>query len=270
MTNNFHEFEHKFWSKIGKKYAEGFGIATKQIVLPVLNELNLSDSELLLDVACGPGYVTEIAKDNQLNIIGVDFSKEMITLAKQLNPTSKFYVGDAQKLQFETGTFDGVCTNFGMLHFSCPEKALKEFYRVLKKSGKFTYSVWGNIDNGSAIGLIMNAISEANIKTHGLPEGPSFFKFANYKQALYSLTKVGFSEIKSKKILIDWHIETAESFVNNFKNGGARIGEILRQQSHHDYTKIIEIVNNNLSKYPKNASGQRIVKTPVFIVSGVK
>ena len=47
----------------------------------------------------------------------------------------KFYVGDAHKLEFETGRFDAVFCNEVLEHVENPAKALTEMKRIMKKGG---------------------------------------------------------------------------------------------------------------------------------------
>jgi len=86
---------------------------------------------VVLDVACGPGYVSAVAKKMGANPTGVDFSKKMVEIAKKMYPAIRFAQRDAQNLPFGPTSFDRVLINFGLLHLSHPEKACAETCHII-------------------------------------------------------------------------------------------------------------------------------------------
>ncbi len=68
----------------------------------------------LLDVACGPGNLTRFIMESlpDTTILGVDLSSEMIKIAKEKNPSSRFLVHDAMDLTNLNQKFDGVICGF--------------------------------------------------------------------------------------------------------------------------------------------------------------
>ena len=66
----------------------------------------------LLDVGCGPGYVSAAAAERGASPTGIDFSAEMVGIAQRMFPAIEFREGDAQQLGFADGMFDRVVSNF--------------------------------------------------------------------------------------------------------------------------------------------------------------
>ena len=65
-------------------------------------------------------------------VVGLDFSGEVIEIAKRNVPQAEFRQGDAQDLPFDDESFDAVVCGYGVIHVSEPEKALLEMHRVLR------------------------------------------------------------------------------------------------------------------------------------------
>jgi len=116
-----------------------FGIDKQWRKKAILESLELINKENIsvLDVACGTGDMIEsfLKYKNDINIIGLDPSKEMLKIAKEKLPNIKFIQGYATDLPFENNTFDIVSISFGIRNVIETQKAIEEFYRVLKPNG---------------------------------------------------------------------------------------------------------------------------------------
>jgi ubiquinone/menaquinone biosynthesis C-methylase UbiE len=99
----------------------------------------------LLDLSCGEGYNTRMLAKKGAKVIGVDFSKEMIKLAKQSEKRDrlgiKYYVSDAANLKLESERFDMVTCFMALMDIERYGDAISEVARVLKKSGRFVFSI---------------------------------------------------------------------------------------------------------------------------------
>lgn len=94
-------------------------------------------TDRVLDVACGTGDLTRaFARANPAQVVGVDFTPEMLVIARQKIDGIEFHEGDAMDLQFEDGSFDVLSIAFGIRNVADPPKALAEFRRVLKPGGR--------------------------------------------------------------------------------------------------------------------------------------
>ncbi|WP_456475027.1 bifunctional demethylmenaquinone methyltransferase/2-methoxy-6-polyprenyl-1,4-benzoquinol methylase UbiE [Candidatus Pyrohabitans sp.] len=103
----------------------------------------LGNGDIALDVATGTGELAfELAKRvDGGSVIGVDFSAEMLSAAKQKAEQRgmenvHFTLGDALTLCFRDGSFDAVLVAFGLRNFAEIEHALRELVRVTKRGGR--------------------------------------------------------------------------------------------------------------------------------------
>ncbi len=96
----------------------------------------------ILDLGCGPGSVTlgVAGECPGYEIYGVDISPEALTIARRNMDNEKaanvtFAEGDAKRLDFGDGFFDGAyCLNM-LHHLENPVTALRELKRVVKGGG---------------------------------------------------------------------------------------------------------------------------------------
>jgi ubiquinone/menaquinone biosynthesis C-methylase UbiE len=82
-----------------------------------------------LDVACGTGFLT---RHLQGEVVGLDQSERMLSVAREQAPGARFVRGDALELPFEDGEFDRVFTSYFYCHLEPEERArfLAEAKRV--------------------------------------------------------------------------------------------------------------------------------------------
>ena len=100
----------------------------------------------VLDLACGEGYNTRILSRLGAKVVGVDFSKKLIELARQEEAKEKlgihYYILDACSLkEFPSNHFDVVTCFMSLQDIECYEKAVAEVARVLKNEGHFVFSI---------------------------------------------------------------------------------------------------------------------------------
>ena len=137
MKDEFTRFEHEGWERVADKYDSVWSSLTRQFIRHLVDRAQVSWGMSVLDVACGPGYVSAAVRKLGAIPTGIDFSEKMLATAKKMFPDIPFLQGDAQALPFDDASYDRILVNFGLLHLAQPENACREAFRVLKPTGKF-------------------------------------------------------------------------------------------------------------------------------------
>jgi ubiquinone/menaquinone biosynthesis C-methylase UbiE len=70
-------------------------------------------SKRTLDVACGTGFLTRHLRGD---VVGLDASERMLTVARQRAPVARFVCGDALALPFEENSFERVFASYFYCH----------------------------------------------------------------------------------------------------------------------------------------------------------
>ncbi|MEE9239552.1 MAG: class I SAM-dependent methyltransferase [Thermodesulfobacteriota bacterium] len=108
----------------------------------VKNLLKPYNGDLILDAGCGDGRLCYELKEDNVRIVGVDFSESAIAFAKAFNPDVKFLVQDLEQLHLPY-KFDYIFLVETLEHF-IPEKIpviLQKLSNVLAKDGKLIVTV---------------------------------------------------------------------------------------------------------------------------------
>lgn len=97
----------------------------------------------IIDLGCGSGYITHFFKDRDFNTIGIDFSSEMINIAKEKFPDTDFRVYDFLKISdyFDNNSVDGVIAIYSL--YFVPRDGFSNFLQslsnIMKDGGKFLF-----------------------------------------------------------------------------------------------------------------------------------
>jgi len=96
----------------------------------------LPENANVLDVACGTGDLSiEIFEAKQTRVVGIDFCRPMLEVARTKTQAIPFVEGDALHLPFADRSFDLVTIGFGLRNLADRERGLQELQRVLKPNG---------------------------------------------------------------------------------------------------------------------------------------
>ena len=121
----------------------------------LINMMNPSKKDNLIDMACGTGDIGKLFLDNtdiDSEIVCVDPNNSMINkgkekLAKYKN--IKWVKAAAEKIPFPDNTFNFYTISFGLRNVKDLNRALSEAYRVLKPGGRFLCLEFSKIQNSN-------------------------------------------------------------------------------------------------------------------------
>jgi trans-aconitate methyltransferase len=102
----------------------------------VLDLLEVKPGERILDIGCGTGYLTQQIQNQGAEVMGTDFSPEMIAQAKANYPDVSFAVADASNFSVEE-PFDAVFSNAALHWIHNQDGLMKSVYNALKPGGRF-------------------------------------------------------------------------------------------------------------------------------------
>jgi len=250
---SFAKFEHEGWQRVAGKYDSVWASSTRQFIPPLLDATAVSERMSVLDVGCGPGYVSAAVAARGAIPCGLDFSRDMIGIAQRMFPEIEFEEGDAQDLPFVNAAFDRVLANFTLLHVPDPERACAEACRVLKPGGKFGFTVWAALEENPYAKMIDDAIKEHADLEVDLPVGPPHHLFSNREDFRRALARAGFDGESMIFNLhsIYWNVPTARYPFDAERDAGVRTAGLLARQTPARLQAIKSTIEESVRRYAK-------------------
>jgi len=137
-TENLRE-EFNRWAEAGR--GEGMEQDHLPITLPVLEKMRLAETDNVLDVGCGAGWLSRriAALVPEGRVVGMDISDEMIRVARRtsLEHDNLLYVtGEAREIPWEANFFTHAISVESSYYWPDPAAGLKEIFRVLRSGGQ--------------------------------------------------------------------------------------------------------------------------------------
>lgn len=90
----------------------------------------------VLDVATGTGDLAVALRGRGAEVVGMDFSEEMLVHARRKAPDVRFEWGNALELGYDDASFDAATVGFGARNFADLEKGIAEMARVVRPGGR--------------------------------------------------------------------------------------------------------------------------------------
>lgn len=258
----FREFEHAGWEQAGAGYCKHFLAVTNQAAPALLDAAGVGEGSRVLDVATGPGNIAAAAAARGATVTGIDFSAAQVAIARELNPGIEFEEGDAESLRFADSSFDAVVMNFGMLHFSDPERALAEAHRVLAPGGRLAFTVWAPPERAVPFAILMDSIEAHGTLEVDLPPGPPMYRFVDPEKTRRFLEGAGFADMESREEELTMRLGAPDDLFDFFRNGAVRAAGLLKCQTPAAHDAIRASMRDKTEAYA-DASG---VEMPVACV----
>jgi len=109
------------------------------ILMPTIEEFValLPKNPKILDLGCGPGHETKRLATLGADVIGIDYSRECVRIAKERCPKCKFKIMDFRNPINSFGQFDGVFASGSLIHLKSDElpDVISRIAGLLKRNG---------------------------------------------------------------------------------------------------------------------------------------
>jgi len=152
---------------------------------------NVNSNSKVLDIATGTGDIAYLFSEKTQHVTGIDFTPEMIDIAKKRfkDTNINFLIADVLELPFEDNCFNIVSISFGIRNVDDITQAIKEMHRVLKSNGKMMILEFGqaippfsyvyNFYSKYVIPIIGKMVSKNQFAYNYLPESAARFPSGN-------------------------------------------------------------------------------------------
>ncbi len=227
-----------------------------------LNFLRLKAGDKLLDVGCGSGLFSSLARQKGSEVTGIDASENLIKEATERDPSVKFLTGEMEELPFADNIFGIVCGFNSFQYATNVKNALTEAKRVLKNGGRLVAMIWGKKEDCEAA-TFLKAIG--SLLPPPPPGAPGPFALTDNHLLENILEEVGFEIIDNQDIDSVWdYADTGIAL-----RGLLSAGPASRAIDHSGYQKVHDTISDSIQPYIQS-NGHVVYKNKFRIVIAEK
>ena len=166
-------------------------------------------------------------------VISTDFTPEMVAGARRRAEelgveNAEFRVLDAERMDLQTDSVDGVLCRWGYMLTIDPTAAFAETRRVLRPGGRLAFSVWASRERNPALSLVGRVLESEGHIPPPEPEAPGAFAMADPGRIRELVVGAGFAEPELEEVSFRWSFADQEAYWHYLTETSASASPVLR------------------------------------------
>ncbi len=220
---------------------------TKHVAGWLVEHVQANPGDTILDLAGGPGDNGFLAAQRvgpTGKVIVTDFAPEMVAVAQRNAVAAELAnvetrVLDAEKMDLEDDSIDGIVCRWGFMLMFDPQSALGECRRVLKDGGRLALSVWGSPEKNPWVTVTGMTMIQLGHQPPGDPFGPGgMFSMADHDTIRSMLSSAGFSEISIEEMPVYWRYQSFDQAWNFVAQVAGALAALVKELPEDEVKKL--------------------------------
>jgi len=186
----------------------------------MIEALDPQPGETILELAAGAGDTGLAAAaivGDEGRLISTDFAPNMVDAARAESQrlglsNVQARVLDAERMDLEDDSVDGVLCRWGYMLMAEPETALHETRRVLHEGGRLALSVWSAPESNPWASVPGRLLREQTGAPPPDPTAPGIFAMADPERTRSLLTIAGFQVRRMEDVGLSWRFESFDGY----------------------------------------------------------
>jgi SAM-dependent methyltransferase len=245
-------------SAAGWKRRDAFvGRAAMPVSAWLVDALELQPGHRVLELAAGTGEVGLLAHELIQpggELIISDFAPEMLTAAQERVEARglrgvRFKQIDAESIDLEAASLDGVLCRWGYMLMADPGAALRETRRVLRPGGRVALAAWTGPQDNPWSALIGRELVRRGAWEPPDPEEPGQFAWAEEGVVGRLLAEAGFADVEVDVVAFENRYASFEDWIASQRDLSLRTDEALRTRP--DTDQILEALRAAAAPYAR-------------------
>ena len=233
------------------KQREEIWKASRPVSEWMVRKLDPQPGDTVLELAAGlgdTGLMTARLVGESGRVIITDFAPEMVAAARRRAEelgvrNLKFRTLDAERMDLETDSVDGVLGRWGYMLMIDPAAAFAETRRVLRPDGRLAFSVWAARERNPALSLAGTVLVELGHTPPPDPQEPGAFVMADPERIRKLVVGVGFAEPEIEEVPFRWRFANQDAYWLFLTQTAASVSPVLRALSPEERNTVRERVH---------------------------
>ena len=185
----------------------------------LVRELAPKPGDTVLELGAGPGdtgFTAAAIVGERGRLVSTDFSPDMVDVARRRGAelgldNVDYRVMDAERIELDPASVDGVLCQSGYMLIPDPAAALSETRRVLRAGGRLALSVWGGPEDNPWASVAGRILVERGHMPPPQPGAPGVFSMAGERTRAL-LEGAGFTAVRTEEVGMRWVFSDLEDY----------------------------------------------------------
>jgi ubiquinone/menaquinone biosynthesis C-methylase UbiE len=228
-------------------------------------ELDPQPGDTVLELAAGPGetgFDAAVRLGDTGRLISSDHASAMVDVARRRAAelglrNVEHRVLDAEDIDLEDDSVDGVLCRYGYMLMADPAQALRETRRVLTPGGRLAFAVWSFADRNPWVALPGRIFVSRGLVPRPEPGTPGMFVMADEERTRGLLYEAGFTEIRMQEVPVRFSYRDVDEYVERSVDTGGMFATVWNAASDEERQAIKAELEESFA--PFRADGAYVV-----------
>jgi SAM-dependent methyltransferase len=231
--------------------------ATKDVADALVAGVEAQPGQTILELAAGTGdvgFAVAEALGDDGKLIQTDFAPAMVETERRLAADAGLTnidhrVLDAERMDLDDASVDGVVCRYGYMLMADPAAALSETRRVLREGGRLAFAVWTMPDRNLWAFLPGFALVEAGHLPPPEPGAPGIFAMGDPERVRSLVTGAGFADPEVQEVTVAWDYTDPAVHWEKTMKLAAPIAEAVNALPDDERERIQELVASRVAEH---------------------
>ena len=208
-----------------------------------------------LDVAGGPGDLSAALAERVGDggrVIYTDFAPDMVEVARasgQDRGNLEFRVLDAERMDLDDDSVDGVGCRYGYMLMADPAAALRETRRVLRDGGPLSFAVWSTPDRNLWAAIPAMTLVQRGHAPPPDPSAPGIFAMGMPDRIRELVTGAGFPDPEIEEIKFAFHYADDDDLWDALVSLAGPLARVVRELPEEERDATRAAILENVSSF---------------------
>jgi SAM-dependent methyltransferase len=209
----------------------------------MVHELRPASGDTVLELAAGlgeTGFEVAVGLGERGRLISTDLSPSMLGAARRRGAelgahNVEYRIVDAERIELDTDSVDGVLCRFGYMLMADPVAALSETRRVLRQGRRLTLAVWGAPVRNPFFGVIGYSLGQRGlIQPLEPPPAPGIFSMASAERTTVLLEEAGFGDVRTEEVPVHFGLPDVDAYLSLIADTAGPVALTIRGLSDNE------------------------------------
>jgi ubiquinone/menaquinone biosynthesis C-methylase UbiE len=229
--------------------------ASRVVGVWLVDALDPKPGETVLELAAGVGDTGFAAADRlgpSGRLISTDFSAPMVEAAQRRADelgvsNAEFRRMDAERMELDDGSVDGVLCRWGYMLMADPVAALRETRRVLRPGGRLSFSVWADPDANPWASVPARALIEHTGAKPPDPLAPGIFAMASEERTRELLDAAGLRPVRMEHVEMEWGFDSPDDHWRYVMDLAGALAMVIRSMPEREQAAVRRLTEERLA-----------------------